>query len=687
MTLKSSLLPIEITPGVMPDTDATPSDIPCWADSLHIRFDPTTGRVRKLGGWVSINFNYGNTLEGTTRTIYSVTINQKVYTIFGTNSNLYALIGSYLTNITPLSTSSVSAANSLDTHYDTLASDPISTVDGSNYVTVADSDAALYQINDNYTLAGATTTNGIADTELNAVHVIRSIGSGTITFKVASNATSTGSGGGASVVRADGLIKLTSTAHGLTDGQRVGISSAATTGGIADTDINLEFIIRNVSADSFYFMTAGTSTSAVTGGGGTGTKYYPQIAAGNLNQGSGQGYGAGLYGVGLYGTALTSSSGETYPRIWFCDRYGDNIVITTGDDSGVYTWDGDTANAPVLISGAPTDINYAFVSDNILVTFGHSVENEIFSSDQGDYTNWTASSTNQVFQDIITGAGRFISHCPVDGYNVIYTESQTFTMKYIGFQGSAGPIWQILLLDPSVGIISPLARISINGIAYWMGQNNFYMYRGGKAEVLGSAFSPQSSILRYVFGDFNYSQRYKTFAWHNEEWDEIWWHYPSNNSNECNRIARFNRKLECWAIDMMDRTAGENPIISLSIPRLANMSEIYAHEIGANDDGSAMEFYATTKKYVSGKDTVLQTQMIPDSEMSGTVSLEVRTYNYPQSQTAMNDKTYSITSSTEKVPIQVNGRFYDYTISGEEIDQTFLMGQWYEEPQKGATAP
>jgi len=38
----------------------------------------------------------------------------------------------------------------------------------------------------------------------------------------------------------------------------------------------------------------------------------PQIAAGAVNQGNAQGYGAGKYGVGLYGTALVSSSGETY---------------------------------------------------------------------------------------------------------------------------------------------------------------------------------------------------------------------------------------------------------------------------------------------------------------------------------------------------------------------------------------
>lgn len=683
MTRASSLQSIDIVPGVMPSTDATASDIPCWTETYHVRFDPTTGRLRKLGGWMSNAFNYGAQVIGTIRTIFSATINQKVYTVLGTNSNLYGLIGSSLTNISPLKTDSIPAANSLATHYGTLASNPITTIDGSNYITVADTDADRYQVNDNYTLSGATTTNGILNTALNAVHVIRSLGVGTVTFRVATSATSSGPGGGASVVRSDGLIRVTSAAHGLTNGQRVKISDAATTGGIPDTDINQEFIIRNVAVNTFDVVTDGTSTSAVTAAGGGSTVYYPQIDAGNLNQGLGQGYGAGLYGVGLYGTALVSSSGVTFPRIWFCDRFGDNIVMTPGNSSGCYTWNGDTTAAPTLITDAPTDINYLFVSNNILVTFGHDVENEIFSSDQGDYTQWTASSTNQVFQDIIEGAGQFVSHCPVDGYVMLFTSQQTWTMKYVG----SPAIWQISELDPNIGIIAPMARVSINGIAYWMGQQNFHMFRGGKVETMPSNFTGQSSVLRYVFDNLNYSQRLKCFAGYNEEWDEIWFHYPSQSSNECDRIARFSRKLMTWAPDEIGRTAWEYPDISLTNPRLANVSTLYIHESGNNDDGLPMAWSATTKKFVSGKETAIQTQMVPDNNMTGTVELEIRTYLYPQSATPMNDNIYDVTPTTERIPIQLNGRFYDYTLSGEELDQTFLMGQWYEEPQKGGIAP
>lgn len=683
MASGSELKPIEIVPGVMPSTDATASDVPCWTSALHVRFDPTTGRVRKLGGWTARDFDYDLTVDGTIRTVFSATINQKVYTILGTNTGVYSNIGSVLNNITPLITAPVAAANSLATHYGTLGADPINTVSGSNTVTVTDPDAGRYQLNDRYVLSGATTTNGITNTVLNSTHIIRELTNSTVSFRVSLTANATGSGGGASVVRTDGLIRLTKNNHGLLDGQRVKIAGATDAGGILAAEINLEFIVRNVAANTFDFYTAGTATSSVSAAGGAGTQYYSQIEAGRLNQQAGQGYGAGFYGVGLYGTALVSSTGELYPRIWFCDRFGENIVMSAGNGTGCYTWGGDTSVAPTLISNAPTAVNYLFVSNNILVTLGYQVENKIFASDQGDYTQWTASPTNQVFEDTIEGAGRFTSHCPVDGYNLLFTEQQTYTFKYIG--GAA--IWQILPLDPAIGLIAPMARVSVNGIAYWMGQDNFYMFRGGKIEVIPSNFGTQSSVLRYVFSNLNNGQRFKCFAGYNREFDEIWFHYPSASSNECDRVARFSRKLQCWVPDLLDRTAWEYPAQSLSSPRIANVGTLYLHEVGNDDNDAPLAWSATTKKYVSGKATAVLTQIVPDNVMSGTAAIQVRTYNYPQSTTAMNSSSYSLTQTTERIPVQLNGRFWDYTLSGDELGQAFLMGQWYEEPQRGALAP
>lgn len=680
-------------PGVMPLTDATPSDIPCWQDAFHCRFDPNTGRLKKIGGWERNVFDFNETIRGIIRTVWSATINQRIYTILGTNTNLYSVLGSRLANITPFQTTSINIPNSLSTHYGSLANNPIETTLGSNTIAITDTEADLFKPGDVYTLSGAVSVNGIPAIEINGPKIVRTVGPNIITVYVSTSANASSSGGGGGIFRSSGLVTVQATANGLFNGDRIKIEGATGFGGITADQINQEFIIRNVSTNAFNIMTSGTATSSVSAAGGSGTSYYPPIPSGNENQLVGQGYGAGLYGMGLYGTALVSRSGTQYPRVWFVDRFGDNIVMTPGNQTGVYTWAGDDTVAPTLISNAPTEINYAFVQNNILVTFGYQAENKIFASDQGDYTQWTASANNQVFEDIIEGAGRFISHVPVDGYSLIFTENQTYTFKYIGLLSG---VWQITQLDAAIGIISPMARVSVNGYAYWMGQDNFYMFRGNKVEIIPSNFGAQSSILRYVFDDLNYSQRYKIFAYYNEQYDEIWFFYPTSGSNNPNKIARYSRKLNCWVPDELERTAAEYPTQNLSNPRLANESLLYTHEVGWDDDGQPMVFHAKTKRYYMGTENILAAQVLLDvkTEVEGLSQSEVSyiwttySYLYPMFTAAQADiKAYHVLGTTNEITLPIVGRYLEHKIRGEQLGQSFFMGSCMLAIQLSSRAP
>ena len=102
-------------------------------------------------------------------------------------------------------------------------------------------------------------------------------------------------------------------------------------------------------------------------------------------------------------------------------------------------------------------------------------------------------------------------------------------------------------------------RAAASGTIYWMANNNFFMYRGGNVEVIPSNTSEESTILRYVFQDINFGQKEKVFAWYNQEFREIWWHYPSAAENEPNRIARLNIDTYVWTVDELTRTAAEYP--------------------------------------------------------------------------------------------------------------------------------
>lgn len=688
MTTKvSELASISCLPGVQPSTDKTAFATEHYTFSDKIRF--VDGLPEKIGGWDLVTFANNMVADGAMRTVFSITVAGRVYTILGTNEKLYALVGSTLVNITPLLTSTTTVANSLTTDYGTLANNPITTVFGSSTVTVADPNAASYKAGDLITLAGSAAVGGILAARINGQHIIRTAGASSYTINTGQNASSSTAGGGASVIRSSGLITVAAASNGQANGDRVKIAAAAATGGISAILINKEHIIRNVTAGTFDIYTAGVATSSVTGGGGASTTYQKQIPEGELNTSLGQGYGMGLYGAGLYGLSKLSTSGITYPRIWFADGYGEITILTPGNQSGVYSWAANTQVAPTLVANAPTAVNYAFVSNNILVTFGAGgIVNQIFTSDQSDITQWTASSTNQVFQDNIEGAGRLMSHVEVGGNNLIFTETHTYTFRYIGLPN----VWEIKIKSSEIGIIAPMARCSVNDVAYWMDDSNFYMWNGGNVEIIPSNSDKQSTILTYVYSNLNFAQKSKCFAWYNSEFNEVWFHYPSSGSLECDRIARVNLNDYSWVPDTMSRAAAEYPDVLLNAPRLSmyntstDQSILYRHEVGANDNTEPMAWVLTSNlRNASKKDTTADVGIIPDSIQVGDISLNFSGYLFPQSTIKTYDSNYPITPTTERVTTLLNGRFWKYTWAGSVLNQTWRMGEWQEYIQKGAT--
>jgi len=356
--------------------------------------------------------------------------------------------------------------------------------------------------------------------------------------------------------------------------------------------------------------------------------------------------------------------------------------MTPGNQTGLYQWQGGVETAPALITNAPTAINYAFVSDNIIVTLGAGgIENRIFASDNTDITVWTSSSTNQVYDDDIEGAGRLVSHCPVEDYNLIFTEFKTYKFRYIGLP----LVWEITPIDETVGIIAPMARVSVKGMAFWMGSQNFYMYRGGTVEVIPANSQYQATCHAYVFNNINWGQKSKCFAWYNKLFNEVWFHYPSAGSNECDRVARVNIIDYTWMIDTFDRTAAEYPNVKLVNPRLIDTGTLYKHEFGTDADGEAMPWTLSTNRRFYGTNTGNQLNIIPDSIQQGSVNANVKLWLYPQSPVTMYNENYTVTPTTERVSVTANGRFFQLTISGEEIGQSFNMGQWFEDPNSGAT--
>lgn len=685
MTTISQSLPLGCVAGV--DTDNTPFQTQHYAFSQNVEFD--NGLPQKISGWNEQQFDGSPVIEGKVRSIFSTTFANRVQTVIGTHKKFYSVSGSSLTNVTPTG-NPITIANSLSTLYETLANNPIATTNGSSIITITDATGGPKLIvGDVVRFTGAASVGGISNTLINnVIFLIRSkLTSTTYTVVVGGNATSTTTGGGAAVIRTTGLITVVATAHGQSNGDRVSITDATNTGGILAVDINRDFNIRNSATNAFDVMTDSFATSSVTLSGGANTDYAPEIPDGQENEVSAQGYGMGMYGDGLYGTALLSQSGRTLPRIWFVDKFGDTIITTPGNGTPVYRWDGSTTNSPIPVPNSPAQVNYAFISDNILVTFGAGgVSNKIFASDQNDIEQWVSSATNQVFEDNVEGAGRLLSHANVNGVNLIWTEQKVYTFRYIGLPN----VWQIKPLEP-IGIIAPMARVVVNGIIVWMGLENFYMWRGGNVEIVKSNSRAESTIKNYVFDDLNYSQKSKCFGWYNEKKGQIWFHYPSANSNEPDRVAVMNVKDYTWWPLEMDRTAGEYPETNLSVPRLATPdSKIYRHESGFNDVDQPLPWTLMFNKRSQpkvGKANIKAMAVVPDSIQTGNINMHMDSWQYPQSSIKMYNNDYTVTPTTENMQVSISGKVYQYILSGSQLDQEWRMGQWSEDLQAEGISP
>jgi len=569
-------------------------------------------------------------------------------------------------------------------HFQTLGNNPVATVSGSSTLTIS-STAHVLEAGDTVTLAGATTTNGIPAGQINAQHIVRSKTTNDYTISVTASASSTGSGGGASVTEGSTVLQITKTAHGYTDGDRVLISESTLGpyGGITDAELNAEHIIRNKTTNTYDIILTTNATASNTAVGGPFVAEQIQIADGDCDASFGTGYGLGLNGVGLYGVPKTGSSLLTLPRIYSFDRFGNNVVLTPGNQTGVYDWTGATTTAPMLLTNAPTAVNYVFVSDNIIVTLGASgVVNRVHWSDQGVSTTWTATATNFAGQDDIEGSNQFISHTNVRGVNLLFTGDQLWTMRFIGRPF----IWEFKLVDVSDGIIGQNARASHNGIVYWMGNDDFFLYSGGVAKPIPSN-SGVNYVRDFVFSNINTTQASKCFAWYNKKFSEIWFHYPSASSTEPDKVVKFSTKELHWTPDSIDRTAAENPRNATQFPYLIDSSNaFFRHEKGVDADGSALSFSLTSPIYqaANGTDLVQFDGLIPDSTQTGDVTVTQTTREYSQVSSTETTQNITVTPTSGKVDMRQTNRTWQYKWVQAVIGGNWRMGDWFQRIRIGS---
>jgi hypothetical protein len=389
-----------------------------------------------------------------------------------------------------------------------------------------------------------------------------------------------------------------------------------------------------------YVMTAGGAVSDITPVGFT---------AGRSSATTGSGYGTGLYGSGLYGTPRTDTGNVNPATVQTADLWNDRLVFCSEEDGDLYQWNLNTAVVAATISGAPTGCAATAVTPEgfqLALKF-----RTVYWSDQGDNTSWTASATNQAGDlDLIT-RGTLMCAKKVRGKTLLFTNVDVWEMEYQGLPS----VYGIRQAGDDCGPLSKGCIVARDTQAYWMGKGGFFGFNGFVDQL-------PCDVLDKVFSDFNDQQASKVTGWHNAEYGEVWWHYPSAGSQENDRYVFWSYRMTqqlgvpVWGVGALARTAGAGGGV-FTYPLLAGTDgKVYDHEQGTSYGGTNPYARTAPLELGAGDQRYLIRGVIPDEKTQGQAQLTFYGREFPN------------TTETAFPALPITGAPVDCTVSARQFE-------------------
>jgi hypothetical protein len=485
----------------------------------------------------------------------------------------------------------------------------------------------------------------------------------------------------------DATITVSDTTHGAVKNDFVTFSGASSLGGnVTAAVLNQEYQIATiVNANSYTIEAKDTSGVTVTanssdsGNGGSSVVGVYQINVGLDVYVPSSGWGASGWGEGTFGS-VEALSNTNQLRVYSHDNFGEDLVFNVRN-GGVYYWDtsGGTSSRAVSLSNLsnanlpPTVALQVLVSDidRHVICFGADpiVDSSrsgtidpmlIAFSDQEDVTQWEPLPTNTAGSLRLSAGSSIIGALRARQETLIWTDTSLYSLSFVGQPFTFG----VNLVNEGVGLVGPNAAINTPKGIFWMDKKGFYGYTG-------QVQSLPCSVLDYVFSDINDSQSFQIFAFSNKAFDEVGWFYCSTDAINIDRYVVYNYNENVWSIGQLSRNAWldegvfEKPIATHEIS--TNSSCIFNHEVGNDDDGSAMQnVFIESSDFDLGEGDMFQhiSRVIPDVKFTGTGStgssgqkldFVLKRRNFPgESLTTVS--TSSCFSNTTKLDTRLRGR-------------------------------
>jgi hypothetical protein len=698
-----AFVPLKFKPGII--SDVTPySNEGGFVDSDKVRF--RLGTPEKIGGWSKYT---ESTIEGNARRLHNwIALDGSDFMGIGTELKYYIEEGQTLSDITPIR--STTSAGDI-----TFAA-----ANGSAIITVTDP-AHGANVNDFVTFSGSASLGGnftaaVINKEYKITELVSS-NTYTVTASLAANGSDTANGG-SSVVGTYQLNTGLNTTVGGTGwgaGQFSGTTSSAlsttlnealdnsetaidvidetgmnTAGDVILVDEELMLITATTDDNTMTVTRGHSGTTAVAHDNGT----LVRLATGNT---------LGTDDFVPWGSASAITVPGAQIRLWSHDNFGEDLMLNPRD-GGVYYWDrstglgarcvklntltGTKTSVPqvakqIIVSDSDRHV-IAFGCDGLGATAGAADGNGVqdpllirFSS-QENPIDWFPTTTNTAGDIRLGGGSTFVQAVETKEQVLVFTNKSLHSMKFIGPPFTFG----IRELSKNITIMCASAAIAVDDSVYWMGADTFYIYAGGQTQQLSC------TVKDKVFLNFNFEEKDKVHVGINSEFSEIMWFYPTLNSTEVDAYVVYNYLESVWYFGTMARQAWLDRGIR-NLPIAAGGSYLYNHEVGYDDDGSAMTSYVESAPMGFSKEDKFSfvSRIVPDINFNGSTSinpsvdftLKAQTFSGSGiTQTTSGTTTRSATSPvetyTEKLDFRIRGRTFALRVESSSLGTKFKLG-------------
>ena len=404
-----------------------------------------------------------------------------------------------------------------------------------------------------------------------------------------------------------------------------------------------------------------------------------------------------------WGSAASITVPGAQIRLWSHDNFGEDLILNPRD-GGLFYWDrtnglGTRAVELSTTSGTKTSVpqiaKQVLVSDqdrhviafgcdgfggSSTATQGSGVQDPLlirFSS-QENPIDWFPTATNTAGDLRLGGGSTFVQAVETKQQILCFTNKTLHAMKFIGPPFTFG----LQELSKNITIASPSAAIAIEDTVFWMGSDTFYAYAGGQTQQL------PCTVKEKVFLDFNFEESSKVHAGVNSEFSEILWFYPTASSTEVDAYVAYNYLEKVWYYGTLARQAWLDRGIR-SLPLATGGQYLYNHEVGYDDDGSAMTSFieSAPMDIGDGEKFLFLKRVIPDITFNGStsatpdVSFTMKTRDFPgdtfdqtTSSTTQRTATSPVEQFTEKLDYRLRGRSFALRVDSTSLGTKYKLG-------------